>query len=79
MRSRLLKLLTLFSQLLNVIVFNGSPDETVSGRAWREGWTNPAWRKRQLLIDRLFRDRLHCKRSHERDVLFARMILDSTR
>ena len=79
MRSRLLNIATLFSQLLNVVFFDGSPDETVSGRAWREGQTNPKWQKRRQLIDRLFRDPLHCKYSHHRDVLFARMILDSIR
>ena len=79
MRSRLLNLATLFSQMLNVVFFDGSPDETISGRAWREGRTDPKWRKRQLLIDRLFRDKLHCKYSHQRDALFARMILSSIR
>lgn len=77
MRRRLLNIATLFSQLINVVVFDGSPDETVSGRAWREGQTNPVWKKRQLLIDRIFRDRVHCKYSHLRDVEFAKLIMAS--
>jgi hypothetical protein len=72
--------LTLASQFLNVWLFNGSPDETVSGRSYRQGvlLADPVWARRRVLIDRLFflaPD--HCRRSHEADVEFAREVLRS--
>jgi hypothetical protein len=76
--SMLKKLTVLFSQLLNVLFFNGQPDETVSGRAWREGELlgDPVWSKRRKKIDALFfwaPD--HCLASHLKDVEFAKLIL----
>lgn len=79
--SRLSRLAALASQTANVILFNGSADETISGRAWREGELggDPVWHRRRLLIDRLFwtllRQPDHCRGSHRRDVEFALLIL----
>jgi hypothetical protein len=80
--SRSSKLLTVASQTLNVILFDGEPDETISGRAWREGYLggNPVWEQRRRQIDALFLwwrgEHDHCRQSHEKDIVFARMILD---
>ena len=77
---RLIKLFALSSQLLNVLLFNGSPDETISGRCYRQGvllgqdsWYT--WRRR---INRVFFfQQDHCRSSHQRDVAFAKMIIGS--
>jgi hypothetical protein len=70
MRRWLFKLATLCSQAFNALVLGGSPDESVSGRAHREGWRLEWW------IDRLFFwEPHHCRRAHESDVAFAKMIL----
>jgi hypothetical protein len=68
--TRLRNVATLGSQLLNVLLLNGSPDETIRGRAHREGWRAERW------LNRLFwLDPDHCRRSHERDREFALFIL----
>lgn len=78
---RLLRLAALASQAGNVIFFDGSSDETISGRAWREGELggDPVWRRRRQLIDRVFflllRQPDHCRQSHQRDIEFALLIL----
>lgn len=83
--SRFIRLCVLTSQALNVIAFNGSPDETVSGRAWREGATCPVWEARRIRIDRVFAclpvvgHENHCQRSHLKDVAFAEMITENPR
>jgi hypothetical protein len=64
----------------NLLLFDGSPDETVSGRSWRQGVMqqppSPRWARRRELIDRLFFfDPGHCQSSHEYDRIFARFIL----
>ncbi len=78
--SRIRRLAVLASQTLNVLIFDGEPDETVSGRAWREGAVggNPVWERRRQIIDRAFAlvgDHNHCRNSHEKDIAFARLIL----
>lgn len=78
MIERLQNVAVLISQLVNVIVFGGLPDETVSGRSYREGVLGgcPIWARRRRVIDAVFFwDPGHCRRSHERDLAFARMIL----
>ena len=58
------------SQLLNVILLNGHPNESLSGRAWR---TQSFWR---YVIDTvLWFDKDHCRVSHENDMEYAREIL----
>ena len=79
-RPRLERLATVGSQLLNVLIFDGSPDETVSGRSWREGMIlgNPKWARRREWIDwlfGLFGDKHHCLKSHLIDLQFARAII----
>ena len=76
-RSRLQRTATLVSQFLNVWIFDGMEDETISGRAWREGVLggDPIWARRRKIIDKLFlvitfgRDVDHCRKSHEVDLI----------
>lgn len=80
MKSRLLKLFALLSQAMQVIIFNGSPDETISGRAYRQGYLlgDRRWLKSRNLINRVFFWQPdHCRASHKKDVEFAKMIMDS--
>lgn len=74
---RLLRLAALGSQMVNVIVFDGSPDETVSGRAYRQGvlQDDPKWARRRRWINRAFWWQTdHCLLSHQQDVKMARAI-----
>ena len=77
MKSKWIRTKTLGSQFLNVWIFDGHPDETISGRSHREGEIggDPAWAKRAAIINRVAGNPDHCKRSHEADVAFAGMIL----
>lgn len=75
--NRLVNLLVLSSQFLNVIIFDGNPDETVSGRSYREGVLNgnAVWHRRHEMINKLFLwDDQHCRNSYLKDVKFARKI-----
>lgn len=74
---RLARLLTCLSQTANVARYNGWPDETISGRAYRQGVLggDPKWARRARFINRLFRDPDHCLNSHLLDRAFAKMIL----
>lgn len=73
--SRLSRLGGAISQAVNVLVFNGNPNESLSARAWRErrtGWIK--W------IDRLvFWEPRHCEKSHNTDVAWAQQIIDAKR
>jgi hypothetical protein len=61
------------SQGVNGLLLRGSIDESVSGRAHREGWRIERW------IDRLFFwQAAHCKAAFERDRREARAMLFST-
>lgn len=75
---RLLKLAALGSQLINVLVFDGSPDETVSGRAYRQGILqgDAKWAQRRKIINRLFFwDDDHCLKSHSQDRRMAEALI----
>lgn len=74
---RWLRLAALGSQLINVLLFNGSPDETVSGRAYRQGvlMQHAGWARARRVIDRVFWwDGEHCYKSHMQDVRMAEAI-----
>ena len=76
--SRLARFSAWLSQGANLTLFNGSPDETISGRAWRQGRLlgHPTWAARRRRIDRLFFwDIHHCMKSHQQDVKMARSII----
>jgi hypothetical protein len=70
-RSRLSRIGTLISQFLNVVLLDGSPDESVSGRAAREGWH----RAERIINAIFFWERDHCASAHRDDIAFARAIL----
>ena len=67
----LINIATALSQLLNAAVFIGDPNETLSGRCWRE---DRMWAV--CVIDILFFfQQEHCYNSHLADRVFARKIL----
>ena len=64
------KLGALASQSVNALILGGSPNESISGRAYRENW------RIRRAIDRLFFwEPDHCRKAHESDLAFARLIL----
>lgn len=70
MTSRLIRVGDALSQLLNVALLNGHPNESLSGRAWR---TQSKWFK---VIDALlWFDKDHCRTAHENDLEYARQLL----
>ena len=62
------------SQVLNVLLFNGDPNHSVSGDAYR-------YRRLRLqrALDALFSvwEADHCRRAHEHDVEKARRLLET--
>ena len=75
---RLLRLAALGSQLINVVLFDGSPDETVSGRSYRQGVIqgDAKWCRRRQWIEKVFFwDDDHCKKSHEQDRRMAESLM----
>lgn len=61
------------SHLINVLLFNGNPNESVSARAWREerhGWVNA--------IEKVLKTG-HCRRAHESDVDWASWLMSNHR
>lgn len=67
----LIKVGDALSQLANVILLNGHPNESLSGRAYRTG---SMWQK---VIDAvLWFDKDHCKVSHENDIAYAKDLIE---
>ena len=73
MKTYLLHIGTIISQSLNVILFNGYPDESISARCYREK------RKQKIIIDFLikliFKQENHCYKAYLTDVNHAKDIL----
>lgn len=70
MSSRLIRAGDALSQFFNVLLFNGHPNESISGRAWR---TRSSWHK---VIDTvLWFDKDHCMHSYVNDVCYARDLI----
>lgn len=68
---RLIRIGDALSQLLNVLLFDGNPNESLSGRAYRTG---SQW---MAVIDALlWLDREHCKNSYLNDVRYAGQLLN---
>lgn len=73
------------SQLINLVFFNGSPDETVSGRCYRQGTLQGMgrWDKGRKVINTIFFWELnHCYKSHLQDLNAAeslKSIYESTK
>ena len=71
MKEYSINIATALSQLLNAVVLAGDPNETISGRVWREDR-----KKATAVIDLLFFFQPeHCLNSHLADRIFARKIL----
>lgn len=58
------------SQLANVILLNGHPNESISGRAWR---TKSIWYKVIDIV--LWFDKDHCKTAYLNDLAYARELV----
>lgn len=56
------RILSCFSQLINVVIFNGHEDEMVSSRSHREKWQLEWW------LDLVF-GAGHCKESYEWELI----------
>ena len=70
MLTRLIKVGDATSQMFNVALFNGHPNESMSGRAWR---TQSKWHK---VIDAIFFfDQNHCKVAFENDIAYAKELV----
>jgi hypothetical protein len=55
------------SQLANVMLLNGHPNESISGRSYREGW------KVMTVINVVFFWQAnHCRGAHHKDVEWAK-------
>ena len=78
-RPWLLKIGDLLSQALNTIMFNGSPDESTSGRSYRQGVLqgHKGWSLMCRFVDGLFSvyEEDHCKKAYEADLERARFRL----
>lgn len=71
--SYLVRVGSALSQLGNTVVLNGHPNESISGRCYREGW-----RTAESAINRvfaLFGQEDHCLMAHINERLWAREIL----
>ena len=71
--SRLVRLGDALSQLANVLLLNGDANESISGRAHREGWI-----KAERLIDAIFApwDPQHCRIAYLMDVARAKKLIE---
>lgn len=70
MKRYLIKVGDALSQLFNVVMLNGHPNESLSGRAWR---SQSIWYK---VIDiLLWFDKDHCQTAFNNDVRYARELL----
>ncbi len=72
MRPRWIRIGDCLSQAWNVIRHNGDPDESTSGRSYREGFLegDPAWQRRMRRIDWFFNffESEHCRKAYEADI-----------
>jgi len=73
------RLAALLSQFFNLALCNGSPDETLSGRAYRQGFLQggKGWnRTRKVINFVVFWQTDHCYTSHLQDVEAAKSLRD---
>jgi hypothetical protein len=78
-RGRLARLGSVASQFVNVLLFNGHPDESCSGRAHRQGTIGgkTRWLLYVAVINRVFFwEADHCAAAHREDIAFAHAILN---
>lgn len=70
----LIRVLSALSQLANAVFLNGHPNESISGRSYRENW-----KIRHVIDTLLWFDEDHCMNSHLNERVWARGILESKR
>jgi hypothetical protein len=69
------------SQLGNTVLLNGDANESISGRAHREGWQleNHGWRRVERIIDAIcIWESDHCYWAYANDIARAKTLLKST-
>lgn len=73
-RPRKARIADAVSRMFNVILFNGQPDESISGRSWRETQVRPSrkWWLAGRVANALYRDREHCRKAHENSIARSR-------
>ena len=59
--------LSSFSQVANVVLLNGNPNESISGRAYRENWNKTMW----IINTCFFWQSNHCRGAYKKDLLWA--------
>ena len=77
MTNYLIRVLSALSQLVNASFLNGHPNESVSGRSYREGWAIERWIDTFFLY--VFSQPNHCMDAHLNEKVWAREILKSKR
>jgi len=74
MKEWVIKISSVTSASLNVLLFNGHPDESLSARAWREN--RPIYK----VINRIFFwEDNHCRNAHLTDIKRAEELLQPNR
>lgn len=68
------KMWSAFSQFLNVLLLNGHPNESISGRCYGEPWP----RAMRIINWVFFWQKNHCKSAYMTDVKWARFYLSET-
>lgn len=63
------------SQFLNVLLLNGHPNESISGRAWREPWPRAV----RVLNALFFWQKNHCEDAYVGDVEWAKQCVIESR
>lgn len=78
-RGYLSRIGTIISQTLNVILFNGDPDESISARAYRRTQEGSVkWARVVRVIDAIFFfEPGHCRRAYQTDLSHALFIIRS--
>ena len=64
LKSYLIRVGSATSQLANVVLIGGTPNESISGRSHREGWWTERW------IDFAF-GKGHCRAAYDQDAIDA--------
>lgn len=70
-----IRLLGIFSRLINVVIFNGHPSESLSGRCWRMRLQDREnrwwWRLTRVINWVFFWQSNHCRRAYLNDVAYS--------
>lgn len=74
-RPRKARVADALSRLGNVVLFNGIPDESISGRSWRERH-NRKWQFIGRIANALYKDPDHCRKAHEQSLARSKRRLE---